>query len=232
MLWHYRLGHPNFFYLKRLFPSLFMNINPHFFQCDICQLSKHTRSHYAPKIYKPSKPFFLIHGDIWGPSRIQNITGARWFLLLIDDHTRVSWNFLMKEKSETSYILQAFHKMIQNQFQDNVQVFKTNNVCDFFNFVLGPYLESNGIVHQSSCMDTPQQNGVAERKNRHLLKVARSLLFTSHVPKRLWGDAILTATYLINRMPSQVLKFKTPTQTLLQTYPHSHLVSQILLKVF
>ena len=108
----------------------------------------------------------------------------------------------MKDKSEICHIFQAFHKTIQNQFQANVQVFKKDNALDFFNYVLGPYLESNGIVHQSSCVDTPQQNGVAKRKNRHLLEVARSLLFTSHVPKRLRGDAILTATYLINRMPS------------------------------
>ena len=108
----------------------------------------------------------------------------------------------MKDKSKTSHIFQVFHKMIQNQFQDNVQVFKIDNACDFFNSILGPCLESNGIVHQSSCVDTPQQNGVAECKNRNLLEVARSLLFISHVPKRLWGDAILIATYLINRMPS------------------------------
>ena len=138
----------------------------------------------------------------------------------------------MKDKYETSHIFQALHKMIQNQFQANVQVFKTDNAHDFFNYVLGPCLESSGIVHQSSCVGTPQQNGVVERKNRRLLEVARFLLFTSHVPKRFRGDAILTITYLISRMPSRVLKFKTPMQTLLETYPHSHLVSQIPLKVF
>ncbi|CAL2268732.1 unnamed protein product [Prunus armeniaca] len=59
---------------------------------------------------------------------------------------------------------------------------------------------------------TPQQNGVAERKNRHLLEVARSLLLSIYVPKSYWGEAVLTAAYLINRMPSQVLKFQTPLQ--------------------
>ena len=90
----------------------------------------------------------------------------------------------MKEKSETSHIFQNFHKMIQTQFQTNIQVLRTDNARDFFNSVLGSYLQSNGIIHQSSCVDTPQQNGVAKRKNRHLLEVARSLLFSSHVPKR------------------------------------------------
>jgi hypothetical protein len=67
-----------------------------------------------------------------------------------------------------------------------------------------------GIFHQTSCPDTSPQNGVAERKNRHLLEVARSLMFTMNVPKFLWREAVMTATYLINRMPSRVLGMKTP----------------------
>ena len=199
MMWHYRLGHPNFSYFERLFPSLFINKKEKLFQCDVCQLSKHTRIHYTPR---PSQPFSLIHADIWGPSRFENITRARWFLLLVDDHTRLSWTFLMKNKSETSQIFQTFHKMIQNQFQTNIQVFKTDNARDFFNSILGSYLQSHGIVHQGSCVDTPQQIGVAEHENRHLLEVAWSLLFISHVSTNLWGEAILSATYLINRIPS------------------------------
>ena len=168
MMWHYHLGHPNFSYLECLFPSLFINKNAKLFQCDVCQLSKHTRSLYTPRPHTPPQPFSLIHGDIWGPSRFENITGTRWFLLLVDDHTRLSWTFLMKNKSETSQIFQIFHKMIQNQFQTNIQVFKTDNARDFFNSILGSYLQSHGIVHQSSCVDTPQQNGVAEHKKSPL----------------------------------------------------------------
>jgi len=68
----------------------------------------------------------------------------------------------------------------------------------------------NGIVHQSTCVNSPQQNGIAERKNRHLLEVARALLFSTKVPKYLWGEAVLTAAHLINHMPSRVLNLKGP----------------------
>ena len=68
----------------------------------------------------------------------------------------------------------------------------------------------NGILHQTSCVDTPAQNGVVERKNRHLLETARALLFNMHVPKHLWVDAISTACFLINRMPSSVFNWDTP----------------------
>ena len=147
MLWHFRLGHPNFSYLKCLFPSLFTNKDPRYFHCDICQLSKHTRSNYSPNPYKSSLPFSLIHGDIWGPTKSPNVTGARWFLLLEGDHTRLSWTFLMKEKSETSQIFKKFHAMVRTQLQMSIQVLKTDNARDFFNSTLGPYLLSNVIVH-------------------------------------------------------------------------------------
>ena len=100
MLWHYRLGHPNFIYLEKLFPSLFINKTPKFFNCKICQLAKHTRSSYPSLSYTPSHPFAMIHSDMWGPSRKNNITGARWFVSFVDDHTRLTWVFLMKEKSK------------------------------------------------------------------------------------------------------------------------------------
>ncbi|KAK0606654.1 hypothetical protein LWI29_002135 [Acer saccharum] len=83
MLWHYRLGHPNFQYLKKLFPTLFDNIKPEILQCKVCQLSKHVKGNYPIQGYKTSHPFAIIHSDIWGPSRVNNISGARWFISFI-----------------------------------------------------------------------------------------------------------------------------------------------------
>ena len=69
---------------------------------------------------------------------------------------------------------------------------------------------NQGIIHQSSCIDTPQQNGVAKQKNRHVLDVARSIMFTMNVPKIFWGEVNLTSVYLINRMPFKTLQLQTP----------------------
>ena len=230
-LWHYRLGHPNVMYLKHLFPSLF-NKNQKSFECEICQLSKQVRSHFPIQPYKASSPFSMIHSDIWGPSRIKNVTGTRWFVSFIDDHTRLTWVFLMKEKSETGQIFKNFKNMIQTQFQSKIQILKSDNARDYFNSILGEFLAKEGIVHLSSCVDTPQQNGIAERKNRHSLEVARSLMFSTNVPKLFWGEAVLTAAYLINRMSSRVLKFQTPCQTLLKSFPTTRLISIVPPKIF
>ena len=231
MLWHYRLGHPNFMYLEKLFPSLF-NKNSKFFNCEVCQVSKHTRSHYPTQPYKPSQPFSLIHSDVWGPSRVKNITGSRWFVTFIDDHTRITWVFLMKEKSEVAQLFQYFHNMVKTQFQACIQVLRTDNGREYYNSELGSYLQKHGIVHQSSCVNTPQQNGVAERKNRHLLEVARSLMIATNVPHHFWGDAVLTATYLINRMPSRVLNYNTPQTTLQNSFPNTRLITSLPFKIF
>ena len=233
MLWHFRLGHPNFGYLEKLFPELFVHKRPKFFHCEVCQLAKHTRNSYPSLPYKPSRPFSMIHSDIWGPSRVTNINGSRWFVSFIEDHTRTTWTVLMKEKSETASIFQKFQSMILNQFNQKIQILKTDNGKEYFNSILGPYLLDHGIVHISSCVDTPQQNGVAERKNRHLLEVSRSIMFSNNVPKQFWGEALLTATYLINRMPSRVLQFKAPRNLLLAIFPHiSAFSSDLPFKVF
>lgn len=93
-------------------------------------------------------------------------------------------------------------------------------------------MQTHGF-YQSSCVDTPQQNKVFERKNRNYLDVARSLLFTMNIPKSHWGDVIRTTTYLINKMPSRVLNFQTSIQTFLNFFPNSHLLHEIpLFKVF
>ena len=89
----------------------------------------------------------------------------------------------MREKSEVCQIFKSFNKMIQNQFQTKIQILRTDNGKEYFNSLLGNYLINEGIIHQSSCVETPQQNGVSERKNRHLLEVARSIMFSSNVPK-------------------------------------------------
>ena len=103
--------------------------------------------------------------------------------------------------------------MIQNQFQTDIQILRTDNGTKYFNSILGPYLKDHVIIHQSSCVGTPQQNGIAEKKNRHLLEVARSLMFTTHMPKRFLGEAILTTAFLINWMPSRIPNMKTPLDT-------------------
>ena len=97
--------------------------------------------------------------------------------------TRVCWVYLLKEKSEAAGVFKQFHKMILNQFETNIKILHTNNGREYYSNILEKYLQKEGIIHHSSCIDTPQQNGVSKRKNHHLLEVARAMMFQTNVPK-------------------------------------------------
>ena len=93
-----------------------------------------------------------------------------------------------------------------------MRIIRSDNGTEYINTEFRSFLSKEGILHQTSCPDTPPQNGVAERKNRHLLEVTRSLMYTMNVPKFLWSEAVVTATHLINCMPSRILGMKTPCE--------------------
>jgi len=127
MLWHLRLGHPSFKYLNFLFPKLFVEQGISSLQCEVCEFAKHHRSSFPIQSYKPSKPFSMIHSDVWGPNRTSTLSNKKWFITFTDDHTRLCWVYLLKEKSEVGQIIQNFCKLVQTQFNTQIQVFRTDN---------------------------------------------------------------------------------------------------------
>lgn len=116
----------------------------------------------------------------------------------------------MKTKSETVNLITKFFKMVETQFRKKIKLFRTDNGGEFLCKTLTEFLKLVGCIHQKSCPYTPQQNGVVERKHRHLLDVARALMIQSHLPKLFRGDSILAATHIINRLPTSVLRNKCP----------------------
>ena len=161
-----------------------------------------------------SKSFELIHSDLWGPAPVDSYDGYKYFVLFIDDKSRATWLYLLKSKTEVISVFQEFHNMVINQFDAKIKSFRTDNGTEYTSGPFSEYLRNHGILHETSCVGTPQQNGVAERKNRHILETARALMFQMNIPKRYWSHGVLTATYLINRLPSRVLEFKSPLEVL------------------
>ncbi|CAL8163118.1 unnamed protein product [Prunus armeniaca] len=208
-LWHRRLGHPSFGYLKRLFPSLFRSCDESSFKCETCILAKSHRTVFPLSDNKAAKPFDLVHSDVWGLARVTS-NGFRWFVTFIDDCTRLTWVFLLKNIHDVASILPELCTMVSTQFNAQVKVFRTDNGGEYVNNTLASFFLAQGIIHQTTTPFTPQQNGVSECKNHQLLEVARSLMLDMSVPHHLWGYAVLSAAYLINRTPSRVLDFKTP----------------------
>ena len=128
----------------------------------------------------------------------------------MDDHSRAVWTYLLVKKSDTYSVFKSFIVFVKRQFEADIKVVRSDNALEFLKGSLGPYMKSLGIEHQTSCVERPQQNGRVERKHRNILEIARALRLHAHLPVHYWGDCVLIATYLINRFPTSVLKFKTP----------------------
>ena len=140
----------------------------------------------------------------------------------MDDYSRMTWIYLLKDRSHVFNVFQTFYNEIKTQFSTSIRVLRSDNALEYMKTDFSHFCSANGIIHQTSCAHTPQQNGVAERKNRHLLDVARTIMIQMNVPKYLWSDAVLTAGFLINRMPSSTLGGDIPFKCL---FPNSPLFS-------
>ncbi|RDY02144.1 hypothetical protein CR513_14444, partial [Mucuna pruriens] len=182
-------------------------------KCDICQFLKHHRATFSSSNNKSLEPFDLIHSDVWGPAS-NSISGAKWFVSFIDDCTRVTWIFLMKQKYKIYQIFVDFFRLVKNQFNKSIKRLQSDNGTEFVNLEFSKFLKDN------------------ERKNRHLLEVARALLFQMYVPKVYWGEAVLTGTYLINRLFTRVLNSISPIKHMLSFFSSSLLMLNLLSCVF
>ena len=125
----------------------------------------------------------------------------------------------MKNRAELYSIFQKFYTEILTQFNISIRVLRSDNAREYFSAPFISFMSQHGILHQSSCAHTPQQNGVAERKNCHLIETSRTFLLHYHVPFRFWGDAVLTTCYFINRMLSYVLHDQIPHSLLFPDQP-------------
>lgn len=123
---------------------------------------------------------------------------------IVDDCSRAVWIHLLLEKSEVKTVLPNFCNIAQRQFGHPVQVVRSDNGTEFL--CLSKYFAESGIVHHTSCVATPQQNGRVERKHRRILNVSRSIMFQANLPIKFWGKSVLTAAHLINQTRSSLLQ--------------------------
>ena len=109
---------------------------------------------------------------------------------------------LLQNKSQVCSIIAYFFNMVHVHFHTDIKTVRSDNGTEFINRECSSLFNSKGIIHQTSIVGTPQQNGVVERKHRHLLETTRAIRFHGSLPKKFWGECILAATHLINLMPS------------------------------
>ncbi|GJR46186.1 putative ribonuclease H-like domain-containing protein [Tanacetum coccineum] len=220
-LWHRRLGHINFKTMNKLvrgnlvrgLPSkLFKNDHT----CVACQKGKQHKASCKTKLVSSiSQPLQMLHMDLFGPTSVRSIHHKTYFLVVTDDFSRFSWVFFLATKDETSGILKTFITSIENQINHKVKIIRCDNGTKFKNNDMNQFCRMKGIKREFSVARTPQQNGVAKRKNRTLIEAARTMLADSLLPTTFWAKAVNTACYVQNRVLVTKPHNKTPYELLL-----------------
>ncbi|KAJ0819688.1 putative RNA-directed DNA polymerase [Helianthus annuus] len=206
IFWHRRMGHIHLRKMNHLVKNNLVNGVPvrSFHLQDICvscQKGKQTKkSHPLKKINTVSMPLERLHMDLFGPMKHKTTFGDAYCLVVTDDYSRFSWVSFMAHKSETPGILKDLLTMLENLYTLKVKRIRSDNGTEFKNQVMDEFCTSKGILHEYSSRYTPQQNGVAERKNRTIIETARTMLVESELPIQFWGEAVSAACYTLNRV--------------------------------
>ncbi|KAH9762156.1 hypothetical protein KPL70_000706 [Citrus sinensis] len=185
LLWHLRLGH--------------MSLR-----------GKATRNSFGKSVHSTKGILEYIHSDLWGPAQTMSLGGNTYFLSLIDDYSRRVWVYVLKHKDQVFGKFREWKSLVENQTGLKVKKLRTDNGLEFCNQEFNSYCADHGIARHRTVRLTPQQNGLAERMNRILMDRVRSMMIQSQLPKGLWAETLLTASYLVNLSPSAALDFKTP----------------------
>ncbi|GJV60861.1 putative ribonuclease H-like domain-containing protein [Tanacetum coccineum] len=134
--------------------------------------------------------------DLFGPVSMKSINKKSYCLVVTDDFSRFSWVFFLATKDETLEILKNFITGIENQTNHKVKTIRCDNGTEFKNRIMNEFYEMKGIRKEFSVARTPQQNGVAEWKNRTLIEAARTMLADSKLPTTFWAEAVNTDCYV------------------------------------
>ncbi|KAE8724129.1 hypothetical protein F3Y22_tig00010869pilonHSYRG00008 [Hibiscus syriacus] len=223
-LWHMRLGHVSYSKLSVMVKKSMLKGLP---QLDVrtdtvcagCQYGKAHQLPYDESKFKAKEPLELVHSDVFGPVKQQSISGMWYMVTFIDDFSRYVWVFFMKEKSDTFSKFKEFRDSAEGEVGKKICCLRTDNGGEYRSNEFSQYLRECRIRHQYTCANTPQQNGVAERKNRHLAEICRSMLHAKNVSGRFWAEAMRTAAFVINRLPQPRLGFVSPFEKLWNIKP-------------
>nr|GEZ16726.1 hypothetical protein [Tanacetum cinerariifolium] len=225
-LWHRRLGHVNFKTINKLvkgnlvrgLPSkVFTNDN----SCVACKKGKQHRASCKSKtINSVDQPLFRLYMDLFGPTFVKSLSKKSYCLVITDDYSRFSWVFFLASKDETPHVLKTFIIGLENLLSLKVKIIRCDNETEFKNADLNQLCGLKGIKRKFSVPMTPQQNRIAERKNRTLIEAARTLLTDSLLPIPFWAEAVNTACYVQNSVLVTKPHNKTPYELLHDRLPN------------
>jgi histone deacetylase 1/2 len=184
--------------------------------CDSCLKAKSHQLPYPKSTSVSRAPLDLIFSDVWGPAPT-SVGRHTYYVSFIDDYSKYTWIYLIKKKSDVFQVFHDFQNLVERKFNKKIISIQSDWGGEYEK--LNSFFQRIGISHHVSCPHAHQQNGSAERKHRHIVEVGLALVENAPMPLKFWDEAFLTATYLINLLPSRVINFDTPVQCLLKETP-------------
>ncbi|GJZ37469.1 putative ribonuclease H-like domain-containing protein [Tanacetum coccineum] len=169
--------------------------------CVACLKGKQHKASCKSKVLNLiTKPFFMLYMDLFGPTFVSSLMHKKYCLVVTDGYSRFTWVFFLTSKDESSEILKNFIKEIENLVDKKVKIIRSDNETKFKNKVMDDFYREKCIKREYNIARNPQQNGVAERRNRILIEAARTMLADSKLPTTFWAEAVSTACYVQNRV--------------------------------
>ena len=215
-LWHERYGHLGEANLKLLKEKdMVMGFDPissELTSCFGCSEGKQTKLPSKPREKESAAILDLVHTDICGPISPTSIGGSRYFITFTDDFSRKCWTYCLKTKDEALEKFKVFVNLVERTTGAKLKCLRSDNGGEFTSKAWKEFCNERGIEQSYSAPYSPNQNGVAERLNRTLSEMARSMINSHNLNEKLWGEAIMTATYLKNRSPHSSLESITPEE--------------------
>jgi hypothetical protein len=141
-----------------------------------------------------------VHTDLVGPTITKGLKGEKYFMLLVDDYTRMTAVFFLKNKSEAFENFKVYKEMVENEMDSKIKCLRSDNGGEFTSKEFMDYCNSHGIKRQFSVARTPQQNGVVERKNMTVQEMARTMLMDSKLVDIFWTQAVHIVVHIQNRV--------------------------------
>ncbi|KAJ9568078.1 hypothetical protein OSB04_004044 [Centaurea solstitialis] len=214
--WHHRLGHPHFQVLQHL-ASIIPTITSSKSNCNSCCINKSHKLPFHGSSLSSNSPLQLIFSDVWS-SPITSFDGFKYYIIFVDHFTKYTWLYPLKHKSDSLTTFIRFQHLVENYFQTKIKQLFSDNGGEYIK--LASHLTSCGISHITSPPHTPEHNGYAERRHRHIVETGLSLLSHANMPLKFWPFAVTTATYLINRLPTTTLQNDSPYLQLFHKLPN------------
>lgn len=223
--WHRRYGHTNINDLKKIKAEGMVDgmnfvTNLDQLNCEICAKCKVHTLPFKNSTHRDKDVLGLIHSDICGPINTESLGCAKYFVTFTDDRTRYTETTMLRKKSDVLDAFKNYKLKAEKQTGQQIKKLRTDNGKEYLSNEFKSFLKKEGIAHQLSVEYTPQQNGVAERKNRTLIEMARCIMLQGNLPQSLWAEAVNAATYIRNRCTTKTLDGKTPFEAWSKRKPY------------